>query len=313
LTTHAGCSSSSDTPPSQTDAGGDAPQVLPSDANTPLDANTPACDPHKPFGSPVLVQPVASLSLGGVFLSADELTIYATSRATGHDRIATATRAKMTDAFGPLTPVPALESSITDTDDDDPFIAGDDKTLYFASTRQGTGLSALDLFAAVHDPITGAFQTPVPVANVNSDQAERGPTLSHDQSTLYFASFRDGSYRIYQSTSSNGTFDAPSVVDLGMSSGDGSPVLTSDELTLIFNSYRSATSDSDIWMATRSAKPGDFGTFTNQGDVAALNSASNDVPNWLSADGCRLYLSSDRPVVAGGRASLNIYLATRPK
>ena len=311
LTTYAGCSSSSDTPPAPIDAARDVQYITPFDANTPV-----ACDPHKPFGPPVLVAGVSPVNLGGVSLSPDELTIYLANQTSGPYRIYAATRAKVTDDFGALAPVIPVNSQTTTYDDYDPSITGDNKTLYFSSSRGVAGSSGgPDLFAAAHDPSTGAFQTPVvlPPA-VNSNTEERVPTLSHDQRTLYFGSNRDaGTYHVYQSAVSGGTYDPAIVVPLGDTTGDGSPVVTSDELTLFFNSSRTGSQNSDIWVASRPAKPGVFGAPTNQGDVTAVNSASNDYPAWLSVDGCRLYLTSDRPVGDSGAATPSIYLATRPE
>ena len=45
-------------------------------------------------------------------------------------------------------------------------------------------------------------------------------------------------------------------------------------------------------------------------ELLAVNSAQGDEPGWISADGCRLYLYSNRP---GGMGMQDIYVAKRPK
>jgi hypothetical protein len=44
--------------------------------------------------------------------------------------------------------------------------------------------------------------------------------------------------------------------------------------------------------------------------VLPLDSTLDEEPSWLSNDGCRLYLSSNRP---GSIGSQNIWMATKPK
>jgi len=48
------------------------------------------------------------------------------------------------------------------------------------------------------------------------------------------------------------------------------------------------TTDFDIWTASR---PGPTGKFDTPVPVTELNTAISDRPAWISADGCRLYIS----------------------
>ena len=88
---------------------------------------------------------------------------------------------------------------------------------------------------------------------------------------------------------------------------DELPVVTDDELTVYFGSDRPGGNGGlDIRVAHRTTTADGFGVPTLD---ATLSSASNDYPLWISADGCRFLLSSNRP---GGVGGIDIYMATRP-
>jgi len=92
------------------------------------------------------------------------------------------------------------------------------------------------------------------------------------------------------------------------SANEGSAMLSADGLVILFGSTRAPSLGSDIWMATRTdaSKP-----FSPPANVSALNSAYNEGPGWLSPDGCRIYLTSDRPTVDGGPPGAHLYVAER--
>lgn len=62
----------------------------------------------------------------------------------------------------------------------------------------------------------------------------------------------------------------------------------------------------DIWTASRTSAANPFSSLHA---VTELNSASNDIPTFLTPDRCTLYLQSDRP---GGVGGYDIYVATKP-
>jgi len=88
--------------------------------------------------------------------------------------------------------------------------------------------------------------------------------------------------------------DATMVVD--------NPVLTADELTM----YLSATSAQGpvphVYVASRSKVDDPFGSLR---PLHELDSAEGEYPSWISADGCRLYITR---TVSGQR---DLYVATR--
>jgi len=310
---YAGCSSSSDSGsgPGAPDSGKDGSYIIYPDASG-------DCDPTKPFGPPVFIPSLdPSATDVSATLSPDELTIYFSHLLPEGDyRIAWAKRDQITDGFGPLTYLPGLQAGVdASVWDFDPWIAADNLSLYFASQGGRLGsLGGTDLFLAKRADTTADFANPVAVPNVNSANNDRCGSLPGDQKTLYLLSDRDSTHghRIYRATSSNGTFTAGQLFDSGDETGefDDFPVPSSDNLTLFFASTRTGSQGGrDIWVATRSNPSDDFGAPTNMGDVAKINGPADEIPDWLSPDGCRLYLHSGR---TEGGATHAIWVATRP-
>jgi hypothetical protein len=89
------------------------------------------------------------------------------------------------------------------------------------------------------------------------------------------------------------------------------PVISPNGLTLFFaTTYHVASAslnDTDIWVATRASVTDKF---SNPRAVANVNTAQDEEPSWITADGCRLYLQSTRSGGAGGQ---DLYMASRPK
>ncbi|MEO8840338.1 MAG: hypothetical protein ABI591_32900 [Kofleriaceae bacterium] len=71
----------------------------------------------------------------------------------------------------------------------------------------------------------------------------------------------------------------------------------------LWSDRNAAAGDYDIFVARRGSTAEPFGPATT---VTEVNSPSLDTPNWISPDGCRLYLSSSRDDAS------NVYVATKP-
>ena len=82
-------------------------------------------------------------------------------------------------------------------------------------------------------------------------------------------------------------------------------MVSPDGLTIYFRSDRTGEpfAGFNIFVATR---PSIGGTFGPASIVPNINTNDDDGPSWLSADGCRLYISS----YVGGNN--DIFVATRP-
>ncbi len=88
---------------------------------------------------------------------------------------------------------------------------------------------------------------------------------------------------------------------------DGSPALSADGLTLLFDSSRpGGQGDSDLWMCTRASLGKPFGKLVNLG--ATVNSSLKDAGPALSVDGLTLLLNSNRP---GGQGGDDLWMCMR--
>ena len=262
-------------------------------------APPPRCDIAKPFGAPELVGGLKATPGNdiGFTLSPDETTIYFSSDrpggAGGYD-LYSATRA---DADQPFSAIAAFTALNTTADERHPSVTADGLALVFRTSAAG---GAGDLLIARRTSTAASFDAPLPLAAVNSSNDESDPFVTPSGDALYLLSNR-GPTGIYVSARVGQGFGAP--LPLPLLAGRSDPTLSDDELTMFIGSGATGPAQ-DIAVVTRSAKNAPFGAATT---VAVLNSASADQPDWLSPDGCRLYLSSTRSGTYG------IYVAIRPR
>ena len=186
-----------------------------------------------------------------------------------------------------------LPFNVTGVSDETPRFSPDDLTLYFASGRAGGlgGLdiyrvtrSAVGSAWGTPQPVSGVstantdkWFVPCPVngtymVSVNNDigqgtlgspptvcpelssiEAETGPFLSPDCKTIYFASVRSGTNKIYRATrpSLSAQFSTPELVtDFNLLGGaQEDPWLSTDLKTFVFVSDKSGTKD--VYISTR--------------------------------------------------------------
>jgi hypothetical protein len=300
MATACGSVASSTTPDA---AAGDAADAGPGDTAAPR-----TCDPSAKFAAPV---PITQLAMAGVFeypprLSTDERTIYFTGKATADSNLFAAQRASLTEPFG----APALLSMANSTADDQyASISADDLVLAFESNR--TANAGYHLYLASRATAAAEFASST-LATVNASDISKNdvqPFLTADGKELWFASTRDGGagdFDIWRAPRTGNQFGAAvAVSELNSATVEWLPTLSADRLTVYFASDRAVAGVSggqDIWRARRSTVDDGFGTPT---PVAELNSSADDLPGWLSADNCRLYLGSN--ILGNG----NIYVATR--
>jgi hypothetical protein len=255
------------------------------------------CDPTAPFGAPV---PIAELNTmvadGTLRLEPDERSGYFWSaRETGNNDIFLAMRATVNDPWQ-VSPVQGLNTAANELD---PAFTSTDTMFVFRRSAGGN-----DLFMAIRTA-PGTFDPPTAIASLNSSSDDVQPFLQPNGDELIFSSTRTGNGDLYRSVRSGTNFSAPSrILELAdLATEEGDPVLSADGLTLFFRSDRAAGFGSfNIFVATRSTTADEFGAPVL---VDNVNSDGEDGPSWISLDGCRLYLSSDR---AG---SNDLYVATR--
>ncbi len=156
-------------------------------------------------------------------------------------------------------------------------------------------------------------------APVNSANYDAGPSISSDGLSLFFYSLRYGGFGgsgwepldLWVSTRDTTTDDwgTPTVLGstVNSSSMDATPCISSDGLSLFFDSWRSGGSGgSDLWMTTRATIYDPWGTPVDLGTM--VNSSASDIGPCISADGLELYFGSDR---TGGSGDWDIWVTTR--
>lgn len=106
------------------------------------------------------------------------------------------TRGTTGTAWGSGTPLPG---NGTGTNDYNPHISDDGKSLYFSSDAAET--FGHELFVMSRQASGGLFSMPRRLTALGSDKDDDDPWVSPDQRTIYFASNRGtGMYRIYRAT-----------------------------------------------------------------------------------------------------------------
>jgi hypothetical protein len=269
----------------------DAAEAAPPDAR--------ACDPDTPFGSP---SPLGGPTGAWVNarLSGDELEIVFEAEdeaegGSGKPQVWRASRLVRADGFGP----PAIVTSLEDSRGSyDPDVSLDALTLVFASGRSDATGWPRDIFLATRGTRATDFGSPM-VTAINSPADEAAPYLESGDAHLWF--MRD-STTIWRAPRSGNTFGQPAAVsELNALGTVGFPV-PSDDHTYIYFSLQDNGGSSHVWMARRTSPDGPF---VRPRPVTELNSTPGESPNWLSPDGCRIYLTSDRT------GSWQLYVAER--
>lgn len=274
------------------------------------------CDITKEFDPPVALTSVNTAEEDGAArLSEDELTIYidgVRSAVSPSFGIFYAERTSLTDSFGPLKQFPSLDNSIDTSDDEySPNVTADGLTLMFE--RKNLATSNSDIFTATRATKNDPFGHVSSVANLNTPDYEANVFVRGDTKQLWHVRKPNPNLNnidIALATLNPTTGYVIATVDsVNTGSYDGSPVISKNGLALYFASGRPSGGPlgNNIWVATRATPTAPFNAAVL---VANVNSDSGEYPGFISGDGCRLYLVSDRPSGQGGQ---DIYVATRPK
>jgi Tol biopolymer transport system component len=189
-------------------------------------------------------------------VTADGLTLFAQSNASGSTHIYVAARTSPAAQFGSLTMAGGVNDTTTNVIDADPWISGDGLTMYLASTRNGT----YDIFRTTRASTTATFDTPTAVAELNGGSIEDAPVVSADGLEIFFASNRaansNGRNDIWHATrasTADGFGMATEVTELSGTATEDFPTwISPDRCMLLFTSDRTGGNGSyDIWVATR--------------------------------------------------------------
>jgi hypothetical protein len=272
----------------------------------PTDAPPPRCDPAKPFGTAMLVPALTtsgtSSSDTSPWLTADELSVYfASNRAggVGGFDIYVATRPDRMSAWG----TPSIVAGVNTTGPEQrPTLSGDGLTMYAVIEPVGSPSTNPTIGIATRASTSGSFSALTAVPILNDADIDASPYVLADHGALYMVSRRGGAnnIQIYRAPRTGGTFSAPVLVTgtmLDVFDNHSSVVPTPDELTLYFGSDRSGgLGGYDVWVASRASLAVGFSTPTA---VTELNSATGDIPYWVSADTCVMYMTKQAMAPTG--------------
>jgi hypothetical protein len=172
--------------------------------------------------------------------------------------------------------------------------------------------------APVADAPSGAFGTPTPIGALSDPAIDDDASATGDLLELYFNSTRAGSGDIWFSKRARP--DAPwgtplSATELNSAAFDGTPVVSLDGLTILFNSDRAGALGSfDIWTASR---PDRSASWSAPVHVPELSTTANEGGAQLDASQRRVVLHSSRTGTLGrddiwiaDRASLTASFST---
>lgn len=182
-------------------------------------------------------------------------------------------------------------------------------------TDPKTGEDFMDLFVAERDK-KGKWGTPTPLNNTVNTPSHEGVACFNSKFDVMFYTYckYDNKFRfacdIMQAKRSGKGFGDPTNLNLidrtvDDSSRVGHPWLTPDEKFLLFSSdMPGGKGGKDIWYVTYDKKNDTFGKPVN---LAAVNSAGDDMFPYVAADGTLYFASNGR----GGLGGLDIFKAEK--
>jgi hypothetical protein len=193
------------------------------------------------------------------WLSAEGDTLMFSSTRTGSAGadIYLARRADITVPFSAPVLVPALNTASSESR---VSLSADSLTVYLNSNRTGT-TGGMDVWRATRTSATGGFATPdkATLADFNTGNDEQDVLLSSDGLTLYIAVGRSGMpQRLATATraTTSDAFSAHAVIsELDTGGNDADPMVSDDELLMLFTSLRTAPqTGSNLWYTTRASR-----------------------------------------------------------
>ena len=207
-------------------------------------------------------------------------------------------------------PEPVTEVNLDNAEEWSPFLSFDGLTLYFARVRSPDSYNGR-IFQATRPVPTGPFaaveQVPGPLNE--SPGHVVCEWVSPDNLRMYYHDEVAGTFWLKMSERTSVDDPWPQGTGIDELNALGCrlqmPRLTADECVLVFDAsdIPGGQGDYDLWIADR---PDRFSPFCRVQNLAAVNTPWRDLGPYLSPDGLRLYLTSNR----GGPYQL--FVAERP-
>ena len=206
----------------------------------------------------------------------------------------------------PFTPTPLNKFINTEAPEYLPSFSADDKTLLFTRVENGQE----DIYYTQRDTISGDWQKPIALSQLNTPFNEGAHTLSADGSTLIFTQCENkqgfGSCDLYISYKKGEQWTSPQNMGSPVNSihWESMPSLSALGDRLFFSSRRpGGYGGTDIWMSRQTgfdkwSKPENLGPF--------INTPGDDQAPFLHTDGQSLYFMSNGHKGMGG---FDLYLS----
>ena len=259
------------------------------------------CDPMADFGEPTLVPNINSSFNESTFaMTADELTAYI-SRTDGYSTaLLVSNRRSTAEEFLSPTSDPNLVSVISAAGTEYALSPTSDGLLLYYHRQILPEAPRIFVSARTSREVPFDEGTHVFIGST-APEAVLGPATSLDGQTLYWIDYYDFTLRAATRFNTPRNFTEQTTLS---TMNVSSRALSADEITLY---YSWGLPMNDVFVSTRTSKaiPFEPGAL-----VRNVNSADEDEPLLLTADGCLLYLGSNRPSGIGGN---DIWVARRPR
>ena len=287
------------------------------------DVGLPTCNPNAPFAAPVLVaelaDPNVSFESREPRLSADERTIYFSfGPAGGTFVLFYASRPSASVPFGAKAAVAGLTGG---SGSDNNITLSADGLVALISSNRTSGANnpkSSQIWSTTRANLSAPFAAPQWAQNkFGSTSDDMDPFFIPDAGGLFYAAhidyFDQNVVKIKRWTYGGGTTysaaTGPAFSPPNAAAKDRAPVLTPDELRIFYATNAApdggVVAGGNIWTASRPDRAVGWGTPSIVTELAGFGTYPR--PGWVSANGCRLYLTSNK----SGRNL--IYLAQRGK
>lgn len=272
------------------------------------------CDPTAPFGSAINLGSAVNTAANEATprLTLDELTlVFSRLNTDGTWDIYQATRAQITEPFGAPTVLGTINSVYTDVW---PTLTPDALTIYFNTDRNNSMTGTEQVFSATRAAATADFGPPAVVSGFMANDNQ--PYVNPTGTAVYFSSGSrpdtTGGADLYRAPlDGSGNVGTAQVLigDVNTPANEQVPAVTKDELTVFFCRNNADNTDNDIYYATRASASAPWGSGTALPGFSTAG--SEEVPGWVSPDGCDLYIYDNGSDLPGAQGTDNLYELVR--
>ena len=280
------------------DGASDAPVADASDGGGVSDGPAPdgptlGCNPTSPFMAPSLLPVVNSMTANDFDgrLSDDQLFLYFSSNRAaavpdGGDSFASfdlhvAQRSSPTLPFG--TPTALANLSVQGVGELHPTVTKDHLRLYY---QRYDGVTHR-IWTASRSQVGQDFVSPAEVSAINLTAFTGEPFVIGSSQILYFSTGTSTTNSLSRVDLSKA--DPPTSLGINVGASHIAPTVSEDERVMYFGA--NGAGNYDIYVTTRASAAVPFGAPVA---LVGANGSNDDMPAWVSADGCRMYMWSNR-------------------